>query len=129
MSSVIHRNRLLVAEYDGSARVARNITEAGTAQSSQHPMRQLLCVLTALSCTAFAAGAQADSAANRPLITDVSIRGVKGVEINQLRDGLVTKASACKSPLYLPVCWITRSPIFTSRHYLDPLEVRRDARA
>ena len=52
---------------------------------------------------------------------------MKGVEINQLREGLVTKGTACKSVLYMPLCWITRSPIFTSRYYLDPLEFRRDA--
>ena len=57
---------------------------------------------------------------------EVSIRGVKGVDINQLREGLVTKGTACKSVLYLPLCWVTRSPLFTNRYHLDPLEFRRD---
>ncbi len=71
--------------------------------------------------------AQTDSSSSsRPLITEVALRGVKGVDIDQLRAGLVTKGTACRSPLYLPVCWITRSPAFTSRHHLDPLEFRRD---
>ena len=75
-----------------------------------------------------ALGAQTDTAraGPRPLITQVALRGVKHVDINQLRAGLVTKGSTCRSPLYLPVCWITRSPTFTSRHRLDPLEFRRD---
>jgi outer membrane protein assembly factor BamA len=67
-----------------------------------------------------------DPDANRPLVTAVAFRGVKSVDINQLRAGLVTKGTACKSPLYLPVCWITRSPIFNTRHHLDALEFRRD---
>jgi outer membrane protein insertion porin family len=71
--------------------------------------------------------AQSDTAnAPRPLVTEVALRGVSHVDINQLRAGLATKGSTCKSPLYLPVCWITRSPIFTARHHLDPLEFRRD---
>src|SRR5688572_20827420 len=90
-------------------------------------MRHLLSVAAALSC-AVAANAQSDTATtDRPLISEVSIRGVKGVLIEQLREGLVTKGTACKSPLYLPLCWITRSPAFTNRYHFDPLEFRRDA--
>lgn len=71
--------------------------------------------------------AQADTAnARRPLVTEVVLRGVKSVVVNDLRAGLVTKGATCRSPLYLPICWITRSPTFTSRHHLDPLEFRRD---
>ncbi len=71
--------------------------------------------------------AQADSAGGaRPLVTELSLRGVKNVDINQLRDGLVTRGTSCRSPLYLPVCWISRSPAFSVRRYLDPLEFRRD---
>jgi outer membrane protein assembly factor BamA len=74
-----------------------------------------------------ASSAQSDSLlANRPLVTQVALRGVRSVDINLLRAGLVTKGTACKSPLYLPVCWITRSPTFSTRHHLDPLEFRRD---
>ena len=70
---------------------------------------------------------QSDSLpANRPLVTGVSLRGVRAVDVNQLRAGLVTKGVTCKSPLYLPVCWITRSPTFSTRHRFDPLEFRRD---
>lgn len=74
-----------------------------------------------------AASAQSDSLpANRPLVTEVSLRGVRSVDINLLRDGLVTRGITCKSPLYLPICWITRSPTFSTRHRFDPLEFRRD---
>jgi outer membrane protein insertion porin family/translocation and assembly module TamA len=88
---------------------------------------RLLSVVAASACLAASIGAQSETAgSNRPLVTAVVLRGVKSVDINLLRDGLVTRGTACKSPLYLPVCWITRSPIFNARHHLDPLEFRRD---
>ena len=70
--------------------------------------------------------AQADSTAAHRLITEVALRGVRSVDINQLRAGLVTKGTSCKTPLYLPLCWVSRSPTFNARHHLDPLEFRRD---
>jgi outer membrane protein assembly factor BamA len=90
-------------------------------------MRILSLIFASLAFAAPAAAtAQSDSAKGHPLVTEVAIRGVKNVLVNELRDGLATKGTACKSPLYLPICWITRSPVFTTRHYLDPLEFRRD---
>jgi outer membrane protein assembly factor BamA len=88
----------------------------------------LAFVALPLLLAATAARAQTDttSDARRPLIMEVALRGVKNVDLNQLRAGLVTKGSTCKSPLYLPLCWISRSPLFTARHHLDPLEFRRD---
>jgi outer membrane protein assembly factor BamA len=72
------------------------------------------------------AAAQDSLPTNRPLVTAVDLRGVRSVDANALRAGLVTKGTTCRSPLYLPVCWITRSPTFNTRHRLDPLEFRRD---
>ncbi len=88
------------------------------------PLSALAVVLLAPN----ALGAQTGTARTeaRPLITQVALRGVKHVDIMQLRAGLVTKGSQCRSPLYLPICWITRSPTFTTRHRLDQLEFRRD---
>ena len=78
-------------------------------------------------CLAASSGAQLDtSRTNRPLVTSVSLRGVKSVDVDLLRASLVTRGVACRSPVYLPVCWITRSPVFNARHHLDPLEFRRD---
>lgn len=62
-----------------------------------------------------------------PLITSVEIRGVSKLNAKELRDGLVTQPSECKSILYAPVCWITDSDNFTTRRYLDAVELRRDA--
>jgi len=93
----------------------------------QWPLRLLSIVVAPVFLAPAATQAQTDSAgASRPLITQVSLRGVKSVDINQLRAGLATKGTACKSPLYLPICWISRSPTFTARHHFDPLEFRRD---
>ena len=94
----------------------------------RQPLRLLSAlVASVLALAPNAAAAQVDTAkASRPLVTEVVLRGVKSVDLNQLRAGLVTKGVTCRSPLYLPVCWITRSPTFTSRHHLDPLEFRRD---
>ncbi len=90
-------------------------------------MLRLLCIAAAPTLIATSATAQADNASgSHPLVTDVALRGVKSVNIDQLREGLVTKGMMCKSTFYLPVCWITRSPVFWSRHHLDPLEFRRD---
>lgn len=61
-----------------------------------------------------------------PLVTGVVFRGVRHVDLQALQLGLVTKPTTCRSPLYLPLCRVSRSPVFTSRRYLDPLEFRRD---
>jgi outer membrane protein insertion porin family/translocation and assembly module TamA len=70
--------------------------------------------------------AQDEDPASRPLVTEVVFNGVKSVDINQLRLGLATRGVTCRSPLYLPICWLSRSPLFSSRQHLDPLELRRD---
>lgn len=91
------------------------------------PMRTIGLVLVTIFLASTSVRAQTDTvSSSRPLILEVALRGVQSVDIQQLRAGLVTKGSECKSPLYLPVCWITRSPLFTARHHLDPLEFRRD---
>ena len=60
--------------------------------------------LAAMLLAPNAVAAQTDTArAPRPLITQVVFRGVKSVDLAQLRAGLVTKGTACKSPLYLPI--------------------------
>src|SRR5689334_17475430 len=106
--------------------------EASTSSLSALAPRRTRSLRPLLALVAFLlapnADAQTDTARTgpRPLITQVALRGVRSVDIMQLRAGLVTKGSTCRSPLYLPICWITRSPTFTARHRLDPLEFRRD---
>ena len=135
---VIHaRNWSVASEYDpdGNANT-RAPQEASTTSLSVTPSRHslmrflvvLLAVTLRLALATSAATAQSDTASgDRPLITELAIRGVKNVPIAELRDGLVTKGTACKSPLYLPMCWISRSPLWMNRYHFDPLEFRRDA--
>lgn len=82
-----------------------------------------LLVLLAPSRVAAQAGAQNE---DRPLVTDVSLRGVSNVDVNELRNGLATMATECKSILYLPICWFSRAATFTTRRYFDATEFRRD---
>jgi outer membrane protein assembly factor BamA len=106
-------------------------TSLSVSAPSRYLSLRLLVVLAAtlrLAVATSAAAAQSDTASgDRPLVTALAIRGVKSVPIMELRDGLVTKGTACKSPLYLPMCWISRSPLWMNRHHFDPLEFRRDA--
>jgi outer membrane protein assembly factor BamA len=60
------------------------------------------------------------------MVRSVEARGVTSVDRDLLLDGLATRATSCKSILLAPLCLISRSPTFTARRYLDPIELRRD---
>lgn len=62
----------------------------------------------------------------RPLVVGIQLTGVKSVDRDELRDGLATRATRCRSLLYTPLCLVSRSPVFAQRAYLDGDEVRRD---
>lgn len=72
------------------------------------------------------AAQQATPVEERPLVTSFELNGVRNVDRDELAAGLATRASQCRSILYAPVCFFTRSPLFTDRRYLDPEELRRD---
>ena len=61
-----------------------------------------------------------------PLVVGLELHGVKSVDADALREGLATRVTRCKSILYTPICLFTRSPLFATRAYLSPDEVRRD---
>ncbi len=89
--------------------------------------RKLRGVLTtALIAPAFMLRAQ-NPANGGALVTEVKLNGVRAVDADALREGLVTRSSSCKSILYTPVCYFSRSGTFTQREYLDPVEMQRDA--
>ncbi len=67
-----------------------------------------------------------EKAGGRPLVRAVNVQGVASVDRDALLMGLATRPTECKSFLYTPVCWVTRSPLFALRRYLDPVEMRRD---
>lgn len=89
-------------------------------------IRLLVLAVAPLLLVPAGAAAQSDTDSDRPLVTDVSLRGVSSVDVNALRNGLATKATECKNLLYLPICWFSRAATFTTRRYLDPTEFRRD---
>lgn len=61
-----------------------------------------------------------------PLVRSITLRGVSKVDRRLLAEGLATKSSKCKNVLYAPICLFTRSPVFSTRRYLDGAELRRD---
>ena len=95
---------------------------------SRRPRVWMIAVLmsVALIAPAIVVHAQATSSSGA-LVTAVKVNGVHAVDADELRDGLVTRASACKSIIYTPICRFSRAGTFTQREYLDPLEMQRDA--
>ena len=83
---------------------------------------------TGLSLVAALAGAEAQNQQGErgPLVTALQIRGLRHFQREELTTGLATKSSRCRSPLYAPLCWISRSATVYERRYLEPLELRRD---
>ena len=85
-------------------------------------------LLAAAAATATqSAHAQVAAAQGRALVTDVDVSGVRSVDQKALMKGLATRPTECRTLLYLPICFFSRSPLFTVRAYLDPVEMRRDA--
>jgi len=86
----------------------------------------LLLAATAATAT-LSADAQVAVAQGRALLTDVEVSGVRSVDQKALMQGLATRPTECRTLLYLPICFFSRSPLFAVRAYLDPVEMRRDA--
>lgn len=61
-----------------------------------------------------------------PEVRELRLRGVHHVSIRDLERSIATTRSACKSLLLQPFCWVSRSPTFVDRKYLDRDEFRRD---
>src|SRR5919202_6310129 len=62
-----------------------------------------------------------------PEVKRVTFRGVKNVDVGELRDAIATEPSRCKSLLVKVFCAFTKSHLFYERRYLDRTEFRRDA--
>lgn len=67
-----------------------------------------------------------EKAEGRPLLTAVDLRGVTAVDGDALRQGLVTRATRCRTVFYAPICFFSKSPLFAERAFLDDTEMRRD---
>ncbi|HEX2094364.1 MAG TPA: BamA/TamA family outer membrane protein [Longimicrobiaceae bacterium] len=61
-----------------------------------------------------------------PRVNRVVIRGVHGVNVKDLRAGLATQPTRCRSVFLQPFCWVTRAGAFVEKHDLDPAELPRD---
>lgn len=70
--------------------------------------------------------AQVSPLPDNPRIERVEIRGVQEIDMGELRSSLVTQPTRCRSIFFKPFCWITRSPVFVERRYLDRTELSRD---
>lgn len=70
--------------------------------------------------------AQRDDQRGAPEVRDLELTGVHGVSRTDLARSIATSESECKSLLLLPFCWVSHSPTFVARKYLDRREFRRD---
>jgi outer membrane protein assembly factor BamA len=64
--------------------------------------------------------------AESPRVAAVEIRGVRGVSMGELRRGLVTQPSRCRSIFFKPICLITEASFFMERHDLDRAAIPQD---
>src|SRR5689334_13185141 len=61
-----------------------------------------------------------------PEVVNLTLKGVKVVRQDDLRNNIYTTASYCNSILLKPFCWISKSKYFYTRKYLDHQELQRD---
>ena len=90
--------------------------------------RQSLAVIALLAASAQILSAQAPrpTKESSPEVRKLRVLGVKHVDKHDLEKSISTQASRCNSPLLLPICWFSRSPIFVDKYYLDRQEFQRD---
>ena len=67
-----------------------------------------------------------DENMERPEVEEIEFSGVQGVDEDELREGLATQASGCRSLLLYPFCLVTDHPWFVQKEYLDENEFQRD---
>jgi outer membrane protein assembly factor BamA len=70
--------------------------------------------------------AQRDDQREAPEVRDLRLNGVHNVSRPDLLHSIATTETECKSLLLLPFCWVSRSPLFVDRKYLNRDEFRRD---
>ena len=88
-----------------------------------------LTALLLLAVCAVPSRAQSTSPARGPTpeVVELTVRGVKNVDQHDLEKSIHTQASRCVSFFVQPFCWISHSPIFWQKFFLDRDEFRRDA--
>jgi len=76
-----------------------------------------------------ALASQTPSTSGEPPKTEVDqlvFKGVKAVDVNELKSSIYTDASHCTSMVLTPFCWITHAHYVYTRKYLDHDELKRD---
>jgi outer membrane protein assembly factor BamA len=61
-----------------------------------------------------------------PEVKSLVIRGVKNVDVDELKTSIATHESRCRTFLLVPICAMTHSDIVFEHNYLDPAEFQRD---
>ena len=89
---------------------------------------QTLAAMLLLVAGALPLRAQSRSPAKDPSpeIVQLTMKGVKNVDQHDLEKSIQTQVSKCVSLFVQPFCWISHSPIFWQKFYLDRDEFRRD---
>lgn len=83
-------------------------------------------LLLAASARALSAQTVPPDKSPSPEVLKLRVRGVKHVDQHDLEKSISTTASRCNSPFLLPFCFVSKSPIFVEKHYLDRREFQRD---
>jgi outer membrane protein assembly factor BamA len=89
-------------------------------------MRLLALGAALLLAAPLAAQSRRDDQIERPEVVDLKFGGVKSVDEDELRESIATDESGCNSSLQVPLCWISKSPYWYTREYLDRTELARD---
>ena len=90
---------------------------------------RLVAGIIAAAVVAFAPArldAQRGDQIEKPEVADLEFRGVERVSERDLEKSIATEASECRSLLLMPFCWVSNSPTFVDKSYLDRDEFRRD---
>jgi outer membrane protein assembly factor BamA len=69
---------------------------------------------------------QRESQREAPEVRQLVLNGVHGVSRYDLQRSIATTPSQCKSLLLIAFCWVSKSPTFVDKNYLDHDEFRRD---
>ena len=90
--------------------------------------RMVVGVLVAavFACAPARLSAQSGDQREGPEVRELELHGVDRVSRRDLEKSIATAESECRSLLLMPFCWVSKSPTFVDRKYLDRDEFRRD---
>jgi outer membrane protein insertion porin family len=89
-------------------------------------MLLLACALPPLAAAGRLRAQSSVLTAASPKLERVVISGVRGVDMAELRQGLATQPSRCRSLFIKPFCLVFKSSFFYERHTLDRKELPQD---